>query len=231
MKRSLVFLCLQVGLVASALAGTQPNAKVALHTVVLNCDLNPGGVCAECTPVEQGLPCSNFHSQAWLYQTNVYLVVAQADPVAGIAGISLGVEYDMPNVAVFGFTLCGDLDFPNGGWPLSGGGNRITWNYLENCQRTEVGSDGAHAVAGCIYAYAYGAGELRITPNKNLQSGPELTVADCAIRETDLPFSHAGSVMFSDTEVPGCNPCLGPCGTPIPVERATWGRIKTRFGK
>ncbi len=220
-------------------ADTQPDARVALHVVsALQCDLNPAGRCGACRPDNQGIPCSDYNLQWPLFSgARVYLVVAQADPTAGVAGLSCGIDYSAPygDVDVFGWTLCADLEFansgPNGTWPQAGSGNRITWDFLDNCQRGLVGADGVHAVAGCFYVYAYAPGMLQVTTNNNLVTPPELAVADCSqqVCATYLPPERAGSVSFGDTFAPGCNPCLAPCATAVPVERHTWGRLKQGF--
>jgi hypothetical protein len=129
---SLVFLALP----SFAFAGTQPDAVVALHAnpfVAKNVNICPGQP-TSMDPNTRGIPC--------------------ADPGPGIAGLSCGIASD-PLVVIFGWTLCGDLEFPNNFWPESGGGNRVTWVKTTNCQRQEILESGAHAVAGAFYVYAH----------------------------------------------------------------------------
>ena len=83
-------------------------------------------------------PCSEYATE-WSLGTGtyIYLVIGQADPVAGIKGLSCGVDYSASNLFV-SWNFCGDgLQFPsdggNGDWPAPAGGNRMTW---ETCQNT-----------------------------------------------------------------------------------------------
>ena len=76
---------------------------------------------------------------------------------------------------VFGWYLCADLEFTNGGdngeWPAAGGGNRMTWVMTTNCQQHIIAgyeSEGVHAIAGAFYIYAYDEDLLYVQPNLNL---------------------------------------------------------------
>ncbi len=233
-----------------AWAGTNPNCVFTLHakghttkatTICTTWSPNSG------TP----LPCSNYNT-SWPTKlvTDVYLVIARGDtalvPGWGLAGVSCGVYYDNAvgsGVDVFGWTLCADLEFTNGNltcppdippceWPISGGGNRITWVMTTNCQQTIAGSDGVHAVAGAFYLYAYNPDIFYLTHNRNLMI-PELAVANCKANTDLLPFNRAGQVAFStDGSALGCNPCTEPdweCDPPTPVEETTWGKLKTNY--
>jgi hypothetical protein len=223
--RGLVSVLLVVLLVTPVWAGTQDEAVIALHAkphadkLINTC---ASGAAPE-DPNTQGIPCSDYVTQyPVLAGADVYLVVARADPAFGIAGLSCGVAYG-PALGMLGWTLCADLDFPNGGWPLNGGGNRITWDTDTNCQTQAMVTDGVHAVAGAFYVYAYGADVLQITENLNLQTGPELQVADCSSAVTEV--SHLSGAVGFDF-MTGFNPC----NTPIPVEMTSWGAIKQGFG-
>jgi hypothetical protein len=75
-----------------------------------------------------------------------------------------------------------------------------------------IGYDGVHAVAGAFYVYAYSADALTVTPNNNLDSGPELAVADCMAATDQLSVWGGGKAAFSaGASAPGMNPC-GPTG-------------------
>ena len=212
-----------------AFAGSQEDAVIALHAKphaekALN--ICPGGDASE-DPNTQGLACSDYDVAAPANESvDVYLVVAKGSSQAGIAGLSCGIRYDA-DISMFGWTLCSDLEFssrdPNPTWPASGSANRITWTASTNCQRTEFGEDGAHAVAGSFYIYAYGDGIFDITTNNTVQSGAELQVADCASAESNI--LEAASVGFGT--LGGCNPCLDDCV--VPVVPVTWGKIKSTF--
>jgi hypothetical protein len=213
----------------AAFAGTQDNARVAVHLK----DFQALKVCTKNAPVN--LSCRDYNTgpgQLGVYQ-HVYVVVGFGDPAngRGIAGVELGVLYDNASV---GWTLCGDLQFtnsgPDGEWPLSTGGNRITWavdapgDPDDNCQTNVVDPTGVQAIAGAFYVYAYTDQLFQITPNNNLVEGPLLSVADCNAAASALSPLAAGNITFGGTE-PGYNPCL----EPVPVRSTTWGKVKTLF--
>ncbi len=226
MKRALILTAAACMVGSVAFAGTQDDAVVALHDTVPakkatnTCAIIPPATAPE-DPVTLGIPCSNFNTDQVVAPAatarSVYLVVAKADPAAGVAGVSCGI-LTSGGVGSFGFTLCADLDFPNGGWPSSGGGDRITWAAATNCQNTVVGADGAHAVAGSFYIYSYGGdGEVCVTANNGI---PEpIKVADCAASESTVNLG-GGKVGYGSLD--GFNPCL----VSTPVEESTWGSIK-----
>lgn len=237
MKRTLLALgvaVLGLSLAGASYATTQTLARVALQAKANTTKAST--VCTTWSPNADGTPCTDYtvdqipSAQGSTYQ--VYLVVGLAASGPGLGGLSCGVAYD-PTLFV-SWTLCADLEFPNGAaqgrqWPLSGGGNRITWNVATNCQRTEVGvstggSGNVHAVAGSFYIYCYGGdGMLEVTENLNLMSGDELVVADCASQESDLnPTQQASKVGFGTLN--GLNAC-----NTVPAQNTTWGSIKKQF--
>mgnify|MGYP000455444216 CR=1 FL=1 len=228
------------------LAGSQTDAVIALH---LQTHLQKGDPCTV-DPATQGTACSDYVLQGDLLTSyDLYLMVAQGNPVPGVGAISCGIVYndggcgattldDAFGVDVFSWQLCtSGLDFPNGclpgvenEWPASGGGNRITWDVSLDCRTTGPGTDGVQACAGVFYVYAYDQDYFQITPNNNLVSGiPELQVGDCNNAVSNLLVTQTGFVWFSTgaTEQ-GCNPCLTDC-IPIAVENTTWGQIKRRY--
>jgi len=203
-------------------AGTQSNAVIALHSAPHLAKV--GATCGFGNPNNQMLSCDFYEvdEQPILEPRDVYLVVVDGLPIPGVAGLSCGVETSAL-VNISGFVLCADLEAPNGGWPASGGGNRITWNGSTNCQTTVLSTEGVHAVAGAFYVYAYGDGVLFVTLNNGVDP-PELSVADCAGLESDL-LVGGGQVGFGS--VPGFRPCL----IDVPVDPITWGRVKGAFSK
>jgi hypothetical protein len=211
-------------------------------------------ICTTYSPLDPAHPggqlsCSSFNVHGALCTPYlVYLVVAKVD-TDGVAGVSLGLDYNGDagrGVDVTAWTLCSDgLEFrstgPRGEWPESGGGTRIVW---VTCQKTVNGSDGVQAVMGALEAYAYSSDRLKITPNRPLDSGPELHVANCDGAEAQADsVLHVGWAGFGNWW--GCNPCpydcfadagertespeppSGPC--PAPARPSTWGRIKSLF--
>ena len=126
MKRAvlvLVVAAFATTLAIPALAQTQPNAKIALHVkakATKSVNICPTGPAPE-DPNTAGTACSSYTTEFGLLAgADVYMVVAQADPALGIAGVSCGVEYTA-DLSMSGWTLCADLEFPNdgpnGGWP------------------------------------------------------------------------------------------------------------------
>lgn len=158
------------------------------------------------------------------------LAVISGNRDAGFGGLSLGIDYDGRSgsgVELSNWTLCADLEFPNGSWPAAGGGNRITWNVSTNCQQTEpdIGA-GISAVAGYFYMTAYSEDVFELTENRNLQI-PEFAVADCAAGRTQLdPGERAGRISFhnGDGEA-GYFPC-----PEVNYEATTWGNVKKQYG-
>lgn len=173
-----------------------------------------------------------------------WLVVAKAPEAEGIGGISCGVDWGMvqsdPGEAMqVAWTRCSDLEFPSGGWPAPGGGNRITWAAQTNCQRKQGDGTFCTTTAGFFYITSYydyliEAAYIRLTKNFNIVPA-ELKFADCAAMESDVDPLAAGwlgiNANSSDIKVPGCNPCLGPCEEPVATNETTWGKVKTLYAR
>ena len=211
---------------AGLFAGTQDGVSVSLH--IQAHAVKAIQICDTATPNAQGLVCEAYQTQ-WPTHApgDLYLVVTTGDPGPGIAGLSCGIAYP-PNLSMSGWELCADLEFPNGSWPASGGGNRITWAAGVNCQTTVIpGYEyyGVHAVAGAFYVYAYGSGLFEITDNLGI-AVPELKVADCNASESDVNYLPA-KVGFGVAQ--GYNACVLCKPGCSPVERTTWGALKTGY--
>lgn len=158
------------------------------------------------------------------------LCVMNGDPEKGIAGVSLGVDYDGRSgsgVDVTQWTLCADgLEFPSSdSWPAPGTGTRITWTTCQ--QQMPDGLDGrVTAVAGYFYLSAYSADTFSIVQNP-VASGAELAVAECSPpAQFDIKPEHAGALGFSDDgSVKGKLECAK-----IQTVNTTWGRVKEMYG-
>jgi hypothetical protein len=197
-------ICLSLSLAGSLEAGTQDQAVVALHARTPYITKVPAG----CSPAAQPttLPCSQYTTSWTDSVAFVYLTVARADSLAGIAGLSCGIDYDPASLDMT-WSQCRDgISFtnsgPNGEWPAAGGGNTITF---VDCGRDVIEPDGVHVIAGFFYVYAYGSTVLRITDNENLLSDRELRVADCTPTESVLRAGAGGAIGFGG--IPGHNPC------------------------
>jgi hypothetical protein len=270
MKRVLItLLCaaLSCGAVGVALAGPHDNADAVLAIHLTGKVKNFGCAPTQANPTQHcltilpqnyvvsdvsgsnpglsGISCSGIGTNCnngW-----AWLMVANADESSGIAGISCGIDWGMLYSSnsyadmLVTWTRCGDLEFPSGGWPGQGGGNRITWAPQSNCQRRQPSGGKVTTVAGWFYVTGYSGyiienAFIQITPNMNVPT-PEITIADCNAAETDIPPTNVGWAGWNMSGcpgpegpggcmVPGCNPYNGPCEPPVPVKSTTWGQIK-----
>jgi len=249
---ALLLLCL-----TGEVAGSMTNAKFALHrknkfsatkAIPNLCD-NPSTTSIEpnYSPNYTNTPCDQYSVTGPLGASTIYLVIADAG-LEGVGAASFGVDYS-GNATVgidpryVTFTPCADgLTFPNSGghgdFPMPGGGVRLTWNTSVSCAKQVIGSYGVHAVVGCFYVYAYSGDVLKITPNNNLQSGPELIVADCQGVTTDLLPIHPGAqadlimgrVGVADQQLLGFNPCGG-LAMPTPVGQWSFDEASSGAGE
>jgi hypothetical protein len=154
------------------------------------------------------------------------LGVFNGDPDVGIAGLSCAIDYDdgpASGVDVLEWRACGNgLQFPQRGWPAARTGNIIT---LLDCETDEPDGDGVTAIFGFFYVIAYSPDRMSIVERTDLQSGPELKVAECEPPvEYELdPEEQAGYVGFSnDGSEEGRLPC-------VEKSETTWGRIKNTY--
>ena len=140
----------------------------------------------------------------------------------GIAGVQMGVQYNgaaNAGVDVFTWNLCATLEFSSTGWPASGGGNLITWDSTNKCQKGDV------SIAGYFYCGAYTADNFAIT-TRPVDGAAK--VADCSSNEIPLTPGDLGFASFStDGGANSCNPCIASCTTP--VEATTWSKIKGSY--
>jgi hypothetical protein len=157
-------------------------------------------------------------------QTAYFLVCNGSDSL-GIAGMEFGIAFP-PELAVGTPTACGDLDFPQAGWPASGSGILITWEGSTHCQNQNSEpfvSGSVIAIGASMYCYAYAPSQLAVTPGP--VSG-KLKVADCGAAETNLTNlipSRFGIAGFGGAaSYKSCTPV-------VPVRETTWGRIKTQY--
>jgi len=157
-----------------------------------------------------------------------YLCVFNGESGNGIAGVDLGIRYDGSSnsgVDVFLWTKCTAQEFPSTGWPQSGGGNVIIWDFINDCQRDEPGGfgEGVSAIAGFFYITAYSDDLLEVIPRPN--SG-FLKVANCEAAESVLRTDQGGALGFSeDGSIQGRRGCFAP-----EVLESTWGDIKQQYG-
>ena len=208
---------------SAALAGELSDAKLSLH-------VQPRAkkvtfVCDSAAPVD--VACSQHNTSGTLEtRYDVYLVVARVDPSEGIAGVTVGIDYD-EDIHVTQWNLCAPLEFPYGRWPEAAGGDRIVWGGGTYCQRSTVPGheeEGTHAIAGSFYVYAYAPGDLYLTVNSAVLTQPELRITNCSSKNVPLDPDTLPLVRFSES---GSEPGVSPCALdPVPVKPTSWGRVK-----
>lgn len=196
-------------------AGSNYDARLAIHLASVASKNS-------CARLEAAPACSNVITSGTLYPTAyyAYLLIMRGNAAAGLAGLQCGIAYDgVPHsgVDVFDWHLCADLDFRSTGWPASGGGNLITWDPIDRCQRSEPDGPGSGVTAtvGYFYLAAYSPDVLRITPRP---VDGRAKVGSCAADEDILEGgtihhdpSFLGSASFSTGGMtPGHNPCSAP---------------------
>jgi hypothetical protein len=218
-------------------AGPNANAKIQLHLATTTTK-------QQCTRAAAHPPCTGIVTNGLLYPQlyYAYVLVTDADAGVGIAGCQFGIQYDGPGpldgvgVDIDSWALCATLEFqqPSPVWPTSGGGNLITWNAVTVCQRNEPGGPGTGVVAtaGWFACSAYTPACFRITPRP---ADGLAKVADCAAAEDNVEGvatprnpSHLGFVCFSASGTTGG---YNPCGLITPVERTTWGALKSTYNR
>ena len=229
-------------------AASVPNsgARIALHREVATSPTTGSEICGSLSPNSDELPCSAYSVTGPAPgASRIYVVAAQADE--GVSWVSFGIDFNgrdpdgtpatgdehgiMP--AYVTWTQCAnglllDKEGALGEWPAPQSAGRVEWN---GCETTRIGGT-VQAVVGCFYLYAYSEDVFRITPNNNVQSGPELVVAGCdnvptnllSIYPPDYYENLAGRVHLGGDGTQGFNPCAT-----TPVLPASWGRLKARF--
>ena len=198
-----------------SLAGTHDQPVLALHIPVGVCKC-PDVCTSGLNPLNSLTPCSEYtENHEPLAGREVFLVVARGDSAAGVAHVSCGVWYSNMFAT---WSLCADLQVTTGAWPNPGGGNVISWNS-GNCQRSTIGDEGVHAVAGFFYMYAYGDALFEMTPN-TAGGEPVIVVWDCSDSQYVAPGASVGFGSVS-----GSNPCKDP----VPVRATTWGGMKRAY--
>jgi hypothetical protein len=204
-----------------------------------NLNLHVGPVLAKGACEAGKLPCASLVTHGDLATPlvgpfyYVYAVVENGSDSTGIGGVEFGVQYDGAvgsGVDIFDWTLCADLEFPmdTPAWPASGSGDLITWDGVSNCQKTPSSPKySVVAVAGYFYMGAYSNDCLYTTVRP--VSG-RAKVANCKAFETIIDGkspSHLGAASFGPA--PPCGMGYRPCGAPTPVQKSTWGTIKSIY--
>jgi len=154
---------------------------------------------------------------------NVYLLTATGGDMLSYAGCEFSIFFteDPAALGMFAWTNCADLQFRSDDWgdvPVSGSGNLLTFDSINNCQDSD-----SIVVNGFFYVGAYGDSQMGLGPRG---SSGVMKVADCSSAEFVLDHNkRSGSIGFGNSG--GCNSCLADCV--VPVEETTWGGVKTLF--
>lgn len=186
------------------------------------------GNLTDCTQAVTRGPVGNasgpFNYMFLLVATGPYRSTGLGGNNLGVAGTQCGLDFDGTTgggVDVFSWTLCATLEFVSTGWPQDGGGNLITWDQTNKCQKDEV------AIAGYFYCGAYSTDTFKLIA-RPVDSAAK--IADCQSQEVVLdPAGDLGFAKFSvagDTD--GCNPCVARCDG-VPVQPTTWSKIKGSY--
>jgi hypothetical protein len=141
----------------------------------------------------------------------LYVLARNAGPEGPttLAGVQFGIDYDAPGpgegLVVNSWTRCALMEFPmpTPAWPAPGGGNLLTWDYINDCQTGEL------VVVGFFYVTAYSPAVFELTPRP---ADARARTADCATIESEVYPDHLGWVSFGgatrDGDPDGGNPCL-----------------------
>jgi hypothetical protein len=160
----------------------------------------------------------------------IYALLANGDLASGSTGVEFGITYQDGNtggdvdgvgIDIFGWTLCGTLEFPQPSpvWPKPGGGTLVTWTP---CRTGET------SVIGYFYSAAYGADKMGLIPRPITGF---IKATDCNTAERVMDPGDLGHVAFSaGATTDGCNSCIQIC-PPVAVEETTWGGIKGMFSR
>jgi hypothetical protein len=228
-------------------ASSNPNAKVLLH-------IQSTTIRQQCTRSEAHPACADVVTAGGLYPPNLYftyLLVADANPVPGVGGVQLGIDYDSGaadgvGLDIFFWALCATLELgvpSNPPWPGPGSSNGITWDTTTRCQRDEPGGPGTGVVGtlGYFYCAAYSPATFRVATyyrasDPNDSANHKVIVFDCGTDGT------TESIIYDDANPPtpstlgfvrfsagGNEPGYNPCALVIPVVPTTWSRVKNHF--
>lgn len=220
-----LFPCLMLGVAPSVHAADNDQAGIAIHIA----PLVTKNICSTAPPITAGTvqafaPGANGDSYT------AYIFVCNGSDSTGVAGAEFGIDYDgNPNIGVDvdGWTLCGDLEFPNVNWPNANTGTIITWNPGTNCQNTPSEPFVPRTVVALLGAFnvtAYSPDAMMVIPRPI--SG-FAKVADCAGSEDDINRqAQACDPLQLGIASFGNSSAYNPCGLVTMVETTTWGGIK-----
>jgi sugar lactone lactonase YvrE len=212
--------------------GEPTPGKVFLHVAAPQADpscsdllsLNPSAVVTSAQARSDGT------AQYYVYllaASQVRLPSVDNTSTPGLTGLQLGIEYSSDGLKVLAWQSCGNLEFPNPDWPGPGSGNTITWGKGD-CHEEPL------VTAGYFHVTSYSPSILDVVgfPATGL-----VKVANCegaeGIADVPLDMANVGWISFGGAAVggdrDGCNPLRESCLRVTPVQRTTWGRLKTRF--
>jgi hypothetical protein len=170
---------------AFAFGNTQ--AKLVIHLTA------PSGK-AQCADLETSPP-FDLVTMGGLYPPNTYfayILVMNSSLLDGVGGAEFGIEYDGDpgsGVEIYDWTFCGALQYQTRGWPASGTGNLVSFDWLHN--RRQAG----RAVVGYFYLGATSPDRLSLTaaPGK-----PDVLISDSRVLIDHLPAKPGIAVGAAD---------------------------------
>lgn len=194
-------------------------ARMAVHLV----DHAKAQTCEMNLPCNPGEASSFSVSGALQAGYDLYIVVCDAEPVVGLAGVRFGIEYD-PSLYVGTWSACADASYPEADWPSSGATTTEAWGATSNCQSTPATGDvdgDVSITVGSFYVYAYTSAQFSIV----LASDGVVSVSDCASRQDTVAVSYGrlGSAGFPSGGFDTCGPGASAV---VASESVTWGMLK-----
>jgi hypothetical protein len=149
----------------------------------------------------------------------VYVMFVNQAVSTFLRDISFSIHYP-PGINLEEWASCALAQWPSADWPSSGSGIRMSWNqHPDFPSKCDVYTFG---VVGTFRVRAEASGVLSL--------GESFVSGGCGDGFWDSPLStDTGAIGFGDAE--GRDPCYADPSSQhsIPVELATWGRIKAMY--
>jgi hypothetical protein len=203
MKKALLAVAALSCMGSAALAGPNANgtliAALSVGTVYTvdntgYCGSSTTGACGDAVVTHTG------------DQVAVINIIAAFPAPARLAGLTFGISYSDPGVAILESGHCGDFELPDGTWPASGTGTAVTWGAAQTSNLVEVYWFAA-------YNYDGGANSLGLIAHPG-QGG---NFADDDVPSNIDPIAGYGVFGFNMPGVLACppdGPRMGACCFP-----------------
>jgi len=133
----------------------------------------------------------------------------------GFGGAEFGIEY--VDVDVLSWTFCAFLEIAQDGWPASGTGTAMTWDFGCYAPPGEVAKIGYFAVADASVGVMHLTGDPRL--------GGQALFSDCSTDVFDICALNLGSAILSQGTTPVCG---DHCGS-TPIMESSWSHLKRLY--